>query len=254
MNLPSLPKTKRTFEHPLWPHKIKYSAFTSGQQSLLLQVADKDTPVQDRIDTMTDLFSQVVDAGAPFTQLPTCIVEKVFLLMRCISVGDVLKVNFVCEHKIDKESCGQRMTMPIDLNSVNIVIPEGYKEEFELAEGYFIKMKKPTYGTALNLKDTNDIPLLFSSFTHSIYTEEEAWVIEDPDEEGISSEERESRKVKFKEFVSWVSENLDVTMIMDIKNNFFDKLPHLHYTNKAKCPKCGTSHPIVFNGLDEVFI
>lgn len=255
MNFPSLPKTQRSYETKLWPHKIKYSAFTSGQQSLLLQVADQDTPLSERMDTMSQVFSECVQAGVPFAKLPVCIVEKVFLLMRGISVGEVLKLRYKCNHSPNtNEVCGQEIVLPLDLTKVEIITPEGYKTDFELAAGFWIRMKLPTYGNAVRLQEKADIPLLLATFTECIFNEEESWPVADPDEEGLSTEELSKRKSEFDSFVSWVSDNIDSEMINKIQEGFFNKMPSIYYETKMKCPKCGTEHSIEFNGLNQIFI
>lgn len=256
MNFPTLPKTQRTYEHKIWPHKIKYQAFTAGQQSLLLQVADKDVPIKDRMDTMSQLFEQSVNAGVPFSKLPTCLVEKVFLLMRSLAVGEVMKLKYTCQHKMEENQiCGQEITLPIKLDDADIKIPEGFKTDFELVDGYFIKMKIPTYGHVINFNEPKvDISRVLATLIECLYTEEESWPIEDYNEEGIESSVRESRKIKFEEFVDWISDNIDSVMLKEITDNFFNKLPHIHYKSVLKCPNCNTEHPIEFNSLEEIFI
>lgn len=257
MNFPSLPKTQRTFETKLWPHKIKYSAFTTGQQSLLLAVADKNASDQDRLDTLSQVFTQCVDAGAPFSALPLPVVEKVFLLMREISVGDVMKLRYACNHKEGNDSavCGQQLVVPVDLKEVNIEVQEGFKTDFNLAGDIYIRMKLPTYGKALLMTDENQtIEMLLASNTDCLYNEEESWPVADPTEDGISAEEKKQREIKLDEFKKWVGENIDSVMLENIRVNFFNKMPSIRYRTKIKCPKCGTEHPIEFDNLSQIFI
>ncbi len=255
MNFPSLPKTQRTYETKLWPHKIKYSAFTAGQQSLLLAVADKDAPAQERMDTMSQVFTQCVDAGAPFSSLPVAVVEKVFLLMREISVGDVLKLKYGCTHKIDDNStCGQELIVPLNLKEVDLVTPEGYKTDFNLAGDVWIRMKLPTYGQAVHMGNGESIEELITLLTDCLFTEDEHWPVADPFEEGISLEEKTARTQKHDEFKKWVAENVDTNMLNMIKESFFDKMPSIYFSTAIKCPKCGTEHPIEFNSLNQIFI
>lgn len=255
MNFPSLPKTQRTYETKLWPHKIKYSAFTTGQQSLLLAVADKDASTQERLDTMSQVFTQCVDAGAPFSALPVAVVEKVFLLMREISVGDVLKLKYGCNHKINDSSvCGQELIVPIDLKEVDIRVHEGYKNDFNLSGDVWIRMKLPTYGQATQINADMSIQEMLATFTDCLYNEEESWPVADPYEEGISLEEKQARTVKLNEFRDWIADNIDSTMLAQIKESFFDKMPSIGYSTSIKCPKCGTEHPIVFDSLNQIFI
>lgn len=254
MNLPSLPKTQRTYEHRIWPHKIKYTAFTAGQQSLLLQVADPDTPFQDRLDTLSQIFNQTVTAGAPFEKLPSVVVEKIMVLMREISIGDIMKLKYGCEANFEDGKCNQELIVPINLKEVDIKIDEDFKTDFELAEGYGIRMQLPTYGKITKLNDDSKLEYLIANFTECIYNEEEAFPVADPEEAGISLEEKSKRLADFDEFVKWVADNIDIVKINEIREGFFGRLPSLHYQVKIKCPKCGKEHHIEFNSLTQFFI
>lgn len=253
MNFPSLPKTQREWTTELWPHKIKYRAFTAGQQSLLLAVADQNTPINERVQTMSDIFNQCVHAGVPFEKLPSAIVEKVFLLMRSISVGEIMPIRYRCSNEVEGKECGQEVVLNIDLNKVGIVVPEGYRDTFELAGGYFIKMRNPAYGDLVNLADAN-IERLIASCTECLYKGEDVWTIDSPTEEGLSTEAVISRKQKFEEFVTWVAENLETDVLSAISKDFLNKQMHIYYQSAIKCPKCGFEHKIEIKSVNQVFI
>lgn len=253
MNFPSLPKTHREWTTEVWPHKIKYRAFTAGQQSLFLAVADQNTPIEDRIQTMGDIFNQCVDAGVPFERLPSAIVEKVFLLMRSISIGEIMPVRYKCSNIVEKDECGQEVVLNIDLNKVGIVIPEGYKDTFELAGGYFIKLRAPAYSDLMKLSGAN-LQRQIAAFTECLYREEDVWPIEDPYAPGISAEVAEKRKQTFEEFVQWCADNLEADVLTKIATDFFSKQMHIAYSSSIRCPKCGFEHKIEINSINQVFI
>lgn len=259
MNFPSLPKTQREFCTELWPHKIKYRAFTAGQQSLFLAVADQDTPISERVQTMADIFNQCVDAGVPFQKLPSAIVEKVFLLMRSISIGELLPIRYKCSNQIvkepgsEKKECGQEVVLNIDLNKIGIVVPEGYKDNFELAGGYFIKMRIPAYGDLLRLDKAN-IQELIAACTECLYKGEEVWPIDDPYEDGLTADVAKARKETYEEFVSWVAENIESDVLSRISTDFFKKQMHIYFKSSIKCPNCGFEHKIEINSVNQIFI
>uniref|UniRef100_A0AAU8L011 Baseplate protein n=1 Tax=Serratia phage Kevin TaxID=3161161 RepID=A0AAU8L011_9CAUD len=253
MNFPSLPKTQREWSTEAWPHKIKYRAFTAGQQSLFLAVADQNTPLEERAQTMASIFNECVDAGVPFERLPPAIVEKVFLLMRSISIGEIMPVRYRCSNTHENEECGQEVLLNIDLTKVDLVVPDGYTDTFELAGGYFLKMRVPSYFDLLRLPKMN-IEDQIAACTAYLYREEDVWPIEDPNEPGLSTEVVANRRAALAEFTQWVADNLEADVLVNIANNFFSKQMHIYYKGGVKCPKCGFSHEIEIKSVNQVFI
>lgn len=271
MKLPSLPRTERTYQTQAWPHVIKYRAFTAGQQSLLLQVADNETPAQERVDTMSQVFDECVDAGVPFAEIPVGIVEKIFLLMRCISIGEVMKINYKCNNPVIREipseeddsatiqreeECGQQLVVPIPLDKIDIRIEPEFKDTFELPGGYFLKMRVPSFSdvSILDRKDIT-IELLIATFVECLYdTDGQSWEIANPGKAGLSTEQRKAAQHEFDELVVWVRDNIESDILADITQNFFNRIPRIFYATEVKCPGCGKMHPIKFNSLQQIFI
>lgn len=267
MNLPSLPRTERTFKSQFWPTVIKYRAFTAGQQTSLLQVADPNTPDSERIATMETLFSSCVDAGVPFSRLPIGVVEEVFLRMRCISIGEVMKIRYKCNNQIkvpsvdpdypgdDVEACGQEIVVPIPLDKVAARGVEGFTECFDLPGGYHIKMRQPSFSDAGVLQTANTIEESIATFIECLYDDDgQVWSFDNPAEPGIDPKLAVERQKTRDEFVKWVADNLETDIIQKIKDDFFSKIPRIHFETKIKCPKCQKEHKIEFNSLDEIFI
>lgn len=268
MNLPSLPRTEKTFKSDFWPSVIKYRAFTAGHQSLLLQVSDPQTPVEERAAIMESLFSECVEAGKPFNKLPIGVVEEVFIRMRCISIGEVMKIRYKCNNQIEETTeleegkqikkmvpCEQELTLPIPLQNVKCVAQEGFTEMFDLPGGYHLKMRQPSFSDASALTSANTVEVMLATFIDCLYDDDgQVWTIQNPDEPGITPEEAiERRRVK-DAFVDWVKDNLESDVIEKITKDFFHKIPRIHYKSKIKCPKCGKEHPIEFNSINEIFI
>lgn len=271
MQLPSLPKTQNTIKLKDWPTTIKYKAFTAGQQSLLLQVVDPNTPISSKIDAIRQVFDECVDAGQPFSELPIGVVEMVFLKMRTTSVGETIKPKFSCQHKIndttsdiipdaEPQYCGQEIVIPIPLDKVDYEIPEGYQKVFDLGSGYSLSLKEPSYQLLgkLSTLDTNNpqmVPEILTHFIHGLTDAEgNVWELKDKDETGISKEEAEKRNADFMTFKQWVSDNIQTNVIQDIFELYFEKIPRIAYHTSYTCPKCKTKHDLSFKGLDEIFI
>lgn len=271
MSLPSLPRTEHTFKSDFWPSVIKYRAFTSGQQTLMLQVADPDTPPEQRANVMNQLFGDCVNAGAPFDQLPVGVVEEIFVHMRSLSIGEVMKIRYQCKKEIEVEEpageegsggtikkmvpCNQEVVFPIPLDEVKCVMEPGFKDVFDLPGGYHLKMRQPSFSNATSLQESNTVEALIASFIDCLYDDDgQVWKIENPDEPGITPELAiERRKVK-EEFIKWVGDNIESDIITDISENFFHKIPRVKYENKLICPKCKGEHELKFNGINEIFI
>lgn len=263
MKLPSLPRTEKTHKSDFWPSVIKYRAFTAGQQTLLLQVSDPNTPIEERSATMETLFSECVEAGAPFNKLPIGVVEELFIKIRCISIGEILRINYKCTNKIEvqdeegshEEECGQELAVGIPLQKVKCKAQEGFKEVFDLPGGYHLKMRQPSYSDATSLGESTRVEDMIAAFVECLYDDDgQVWNMEDPNEPGISPEQAKERREVKETFVKWVGENIETDVIEDISNNFFRKIPRIHYIDNIRCPKCGKMHKIEFNSVNEIFI
>lgn len=259
MNLPTLPRTEKTHKSAFWPTIIRYRAFTAGQQTLLLQVSDPSTPVTERAAVMERLFGECVDAGVPFSKLPIGVVEEIFILIRCIAIGEIMKIRYQCSNKIQgeegEEVCGQELTLPIPLNKVVCRAQEGFREVFDLPGGYHLKMRQPSFSDASTLSEATRVEEMIAAFIDCLYDDDgQVWNIENPDEPGIHPDMAlERRRVK-DAVVDWVGSNIETDIIDDISKDFFHKIPRIHYESKIKCPKCGKEHKVEFNSVNEIFI
>lgn len=270
MNLPSLPRTQNTFKSDFWPTVIKYRAFTAGQQTLLLQVSDPSTPESQRADAMAQLFDQCVDAGVPFRSIPIGVMEEVFIRMRSISIGEIMKIKYLCKKEIEEEvaaddgagetfkrtvACNQEIVLPIPLKDVKCVKQEGFTEVFDLPGNYHLKMRQPAFSDSTSLNGATSIEEMIATFIDCIYDDDgQVWKIEDPEEPGIAPELAAERQRVKQEFVKWVGDNIESQVISDISQNFFHKIPRVAYKGAITCPKCGGKHEITFNGINEIFI
>lgn len=261
MNLPSLPRTEKTYKSDFWPTVIRYKAFTAGQQTLLLQVADASTPFDERTATMEQLFASTVEAGVPFNRIPVGVVEEIFIRMRCISIGEQMKIKYKCNAQLtdsetnEKTTCSQELVLPIPLDNVKCRAIEGFKEAFDLPGGYHLKMRQPTFSDVQLLSDTVSVQAMIATFIDCLYDDDgQVWRIENPNEPGIPPEVAVQRMEVRENFIQWVGDNIESEVIQDIAQNFFQKIPRIHYESKIKCPACGTEHPIAFNSLQEIFI
>lgn len=250
-NFPTLPKTEKTFITPFWPRPIKYRAFTMGQQSILLQTAERETPLKDKLASLSNVFNQSVESGVPFEKLPICLVEKVFLLMRELAIGEVMKVSYKCTHEISEADakqaghepgpCNQPVVLNIKLDEFILKNEEGFTDVIPLVNGFHLKLRLPCVEDAQHLDNPNiESSDLLSIFAVSLSDADgNVWEITD-----------ENRA----EFSAWCKENIEISKFDEITDNFFQKLPHIYYHKDVPCPKCKKVHPIEFRGLSDVFI
>lgn len=270
MKLPSLPRTENTFKSDLWPTVIKYRAFTAGQQTLLLQVSDPSTPEHERADAMAQLFDACVEAGVPFRLIPIGVMEEIFIRMRSMSIGEIMKIRYLCKKDYTEQvpaedgsdnlfkrvvPCEQEIVLPIPLKEVKCIKPEGFTDVFDLPGGFHLKMRQPSFSDSSSLSGAKSVEEMIATFIDCMYDDDgQVWKIEDPEEPGISPELAIERgKVKH-EFIRWVGDNIESQVIADISENFFHKIPRVSYKGSIKCPKCGNTHEITFNGINEIFI
>lgn len=259
MNLPSLPRTERTYKSAVWPTVIKYRAFTAGQQTLLLQVSDPATPDADKIATMEQLFESCVSTGVPFSKLPIGVVEEIFIRMRCLSIGEIMKIRYQCNNEVEDEegtkACKQEIVVPIPLDKVVVKLQDGYQDVFDLPGGYHIKMRQPSFSDASALNKGLTVEFMIATFIECLYDDDgQVWTFDSPEEPGIAPAVAVERAAIKDTFVKWVGDNIESETIKDISDKFFRKIPRIHYDVKIKCPGCGKEHPIEFNSMNEIFI
>ncbi|MGR2462623.1 T4 family baseplate hub assembly chaperone, partial [Salmonella enterica] len=119
--------------------------------------------------------------GVPFSKLPIGVTEEVFLKMRCISIGEVMKIRYKCNNKVQADTnegeepvsgvkdCGQELVLPIPLNQVKCVSPEGFRETFDLPGGYHIKMRQPSFSDASVLNEASSVEQMIATFIDCLY-------------------------------------------------------------------------------------
>ncbi len=242
MSLPSIPLTQRTWETEFCKKPIVYKAFNIGLQSILLQVSDKNTPAKDRIDAIRQIVGECIvnKDEIDVNELPSFVLELLFIKIRCISVSDEVRLNFKCTNEIGNKSCGTPIEVVIDLETVDINVDAEHKSVID-AGGFKLHLKYPTIQMAADLADLGDgvtAEHVIKEFLVYITQGEEVWQMSD-----FGNEEK----------LEWV-QGLGLDVQIDIMKNFFVNLPSIKIVKEFKCVTCGYDHKLEFNNLNQVFM
>lgn len=240
MSLPSIPRTHKTLNTPYFDKPIKYQAFDVGLQSILLQVSDKDTPLSDRVDALTQVIdSCILNDDLDCSKLPHYVVELLFVKMRCISIGEDLNIIYTCKHKDENgKECGKQLNVTYDLDQFTIAgeVPDPV---IDAGAGFKLHLRAPSMGEIAGLANSKDKDPdgAVVAFVDYVTNGDDVWEIS---------------KYPEAERIAWAK-----TLGMDVKLKvikFLSNMPHIELKHKEVCGSCGHEHDITITSLQEVFI
>lgn len=247
--LPKIPRSRRSFECKEVGGDIIYQSFSLGMASVLLE-SQLEGDVNNSLLALEQIAENVLVSDIEVGSLPLYILEKLFVRARSLSMGSEVAINYTCKRPTKDsteekpEVCGGRMEVQLDLDEIDVVYPEGFKNRFELGGGYTVEFSAPNIEAFKKLQtmlstegdsvDPNDIVLLFFS---RLWNEEEVW-----EREEFSNEDLRE----------WVKE-LDSTIVLQVMKDFYGKLPYFGTDLDMVCPKCGHKHKTTVKGLRGLF-
>jgi len=243
MSLPILPKATFPYKNKWLKGAIKFHPFTCGQESILVQVKDSEDP-KEKLVAIAQILDECV-TGADSQTLPLFAVEDLFLRIREKSAGETLSLTYVCSNEVElpegpegalvKRSCNTPVNVVINLKEVQLQQEGEHITTFQVSEDIGIKMTYPTLKSA-SASDSNPAAIVLSCI-ESIFDAETVYPAAD------------STPEELKQFYN----SMPLSVKNEIKLKFFDSMPTLRYTIKAKCPKCGYDHVQEIESLNSIF-
>lgn len=254
MSLPVITKQQFSKKSKYFPGKGKLTLtpFSVGQESLFLQVKDSKDETE-KLEALKQIISECIVEKIDVGELPLFVMEYIFCLMRQYSIGEILELTYICKNEVVvpatgtegeegfnpelKKECGGRIELAIDLREVEIKEEEGHIDKIPVSPELSLKFKYPTINSVLESdKEATENDVIVSCI-ESIFSKDEVWL--------ASESTPEAMKGFYK--------NVSLLDKVKIAQNFFAKIPHLHYKKDITCAKCGTVHKIEFNSLNEIF-
>ena len=219
-----VPSTKET---------LVYRPFLVKEEKILLMAMEeeKDTQLNRALkQVVNNCTFEKVDVG----KLPLFDLEYIFLRIRAKSVGEVAKIQVLCED--DGETY---VPVEIDLETIEVEFQEDHTTKIELTDEIGIEMGYPTF-EFLNFKaDQTEVNQLFDIIGSSIERVYEGETV---------YEKADFSKKDLKVFL----ESLTSEQFLRVQK-FFETMPRLRHKLEVTNPKTKKVNEITLEGLQAFF-
>lgn len=170
-------------------------------------------------------------------KIPSFDIEFLFLRLRARSVSNKVDVRFQCQNPVDGKPCGQHVPVSVNLDEVQLTVPQGHTNKFMLTKDIGVTLRYPTVSLLSELGDNPPVLDVLAQCIETIFT--------------ANGDVTETKDVKFSEVQGFV-DTLHLSQTDDLKR-FFTTMPRLEYTIQFECPKCHFKEQIVLTGLLDFF-
>jgi len=202
------------------------------KEEKVLYIALESADVNQIQQAVIDTIDECVDLPVKAKTLPTYDIEYLYLMLRAKSVGEVIKLNRVCDE------CGHVNELEVNLEQVSIEKPER-DETIKLTEDFIIKMKEMNIAEVPEqLQDERDhvIASVYKSID-KIYYKDETFYASDFKNEELQEFVYSLTTGQFQKLVDYVLAS-----------------PYIKHNQLHKCHKCGHESDVEFQGLLDFFI
>jgi hypothetical protein len=244
MALPKIDVPIHEIYLPLSKNKLKYRPFLVKEEKILLMAMESGEE-----STVMESLKQVINNCCldelNVETLPIADLEYFFLQLRSRSIGEVVKLQYVCNNNIktdagEEKKCGNVVNFDVNVSEIKLET-EGHTNKIELTKKLGIVMKYPNMSMAA-LEDTSKTEVerlmnMIAKCVDYIYDEDSTYPSKD-----ISEQE-------LKEFI----ESLTQKQFAKIQN-FFETIPKLKKELHFKCNKCNHEDEIVVEGVQNFFV
>lgn len=210
---------------------IYYRGFTTREQKILLHAKEGEND-----DQTFEAIKQVVElctfGEINIEKLPFFDIEDLFIRIRSKSVSDVVNLVYRVKDK-DGKPTKDKIEFEINLNDVQVTVPEGHDPKIMLTDDVGVMMKYPPFHV---LNSTNNEFELIKQSIDYVFDTEEVYYFKDAPKEEVDE---------------WV-DDLDVPALKSIKK-FFDTMPRVRYEKEIELPD-GEKETIRFEGLSDFFL
>lgn len=221
---------------------IKYRPFLVKEEKILILAMESGDSKEITNAVKNTLKDCVLTRGIKIDSLPSFDIEYLFLNIRAKSVGESVDLIITCPD--DGET---QVDVKVNIDEINVVIPEQHSSEIEVDGNIRVKMKYPSLqefidnnfnfsGQTSSKETINKSFEIVASCVDMVYTNDESW---------------SSGDVSKKEMIDWL-QTFDSNQFKQIED-FFNTMPKLSHTLKVKNPKTGVENEIVLEGLSSFF-
>ena len=233
MTLPVINTPTYELTVPSTKDTLVYRPFLVKEEKILLMAMEEESETQ-----LNRALKQVVNnctfQKVKVDKLPLFDLEYIFLRIRAKSVGEVAKLQILCED--DGETY---VPVEIDLESIEVEFQEGHNPKIELTDDIGIIMGYPTFEFLdfnIEATDVNKLFDIIASSINQIY------------EGDIVYEKVDFNKKELKTFL----ESLTSEQFKKLQE-FFETMPRLRHTLEIENPKTKVTNTVVLEGLNAFF-
>lgn len=242
MNLPKIDLPLYDLKLPSNGKEIKVRPFLVKEEKLLLMAVYTDDP-QEIIKTTKQVINNCIIEPTDLNLdiLPFFDIDYLFIALRAKSVGENIKINYICKTKIDDDkTCDSKFPVEIDISNVVIDKRSDISTEIRFSDNLIFNMKYPPYSIIKSL-DEKDSGLekkikLISVSIDRIFANNQYYSNKD-----LSPEE-------IKTFI----ENLTHAQFEKL-DEFVSNYPTFHIRAEGNCSKCGKNHVVRFDDFVNFF-
>ena len=233
MSLPVINTPTYELVVPSTKETLVYRPFLVKEEKILLMAMEeeKDTQLNRALkQVVNNCTFEKLDVG----KLPLFDLEYIFLRIRAKSVGEVAKIQVLCED--DGETY---VPVEIDLESIEVEFQEDHSSTIDLTDDISIQMGYPTF-EFLNFKaDQTEVNQLFDIIGSSI--------------QRVYEGETVYEKVDFsKKDLKVFLESLTSEQFLKVQK-FFETMPRLRHKIEVTNPKTKKKNEITLEGLQAFF-
>jgi len=200
---------------------------------LMALESEDNTQIADAIRGIIE--SCVLKSGnkRPFKieELATFDIEYIFLNIRARSVGEIIELILTCPDDMETD-----IKVSINIEDIEVQFDEEHENTIQLTDDLWIEMGYPGLDSFTTDETIDDTFSLIGKSIKRIYNEEDVW---------------DRSTAKDDEFISFV-ETMNSKQFAKVQK-FFDTLPSLKHTVKAKNPKTQYEFEYTIEGLSSFF-
>jgi hypothetical protein len=208
----------------------KYHPYTAKDQEILLIALEGGNKLE-IVNACEELLNNCVE-GIDVKSLPIFDFEFLFLKLRVVSSGEIIKLSVPHLNEENLAACDHREEVELNLNDVKVRQFPDHKKTIGLTDDVGVIMRYPTIS---NAADSTPKDLLIACI-ESIYDKEIVYPTKD------------STKAELEEWAG----TLENKHILKIKQ-FFDTMPQVYLEVTYTCSKCGKTETRIVEGFDNFF-
>lgn len=243
----ALPK----IEHPIveiylksLDRKVKFRPFLVREEKILL-IAKESKDINEIRSSIMHIIQNCCLEDIDVGRLPLFDIEMSFLKLRAKSVGETVKLEYICKNEVgegdEKRPCNHTTDYNINLENVVFETVPGHNDRVMITDKIGLKLRYPDLGTDITIDDGDEkyvmmLRLLIDNIEY-VFDEESIYKVEDLEKD---------------ELLNYLDE-ITVESLEEIRK-FFKFSPRVTLKDNITCAACGYEHEIVTEELLSFFI